>query len=88
MQFSGMSDMNILIHLATKQGDAEKTRIERNKENEKKFDDLADEDDKLHHRVNEVKNSLFNLKLFSTGISAVSGFFGGLVGYFTTGGNK
>ena len=88
MNFSGMSDRDILIHLATKQAEAEIIRKERNEQNDKRFDDLVDEDDKLHHRVNEVNKSIFNLKIFSTGVSAVAGFFGGLVGYFTAGGNK
>ena len=84
MNYNGMSDREILIRLDTKMSEAEKARIERNEQNEKKFDALFDEDGKLHHRINDVHSRVNIIKFWSIGSAGVGSFFGAIAAWFTS----
>ena len=81
MNFAGMSDRDILVHLATKQEEAEVVRKERNEQNDNKFKDLDDEDDALHHRINDVHTRVNTIKFWSMGSAGLGSLIGSFLGW-------
>ena len=83
MNLNGMTNKELLIHLATKQDEYEKQRKERNEQNEKKFDNLDDEDEQLHHRINEVHSRVNSIKFWSVGSAGLGSMIGSFLGWIT-----
>lgn len=85
MDLNGMTNKELLIYLATKQEEYEKRIIERNSQNDRKFEDLNDEDEKLHHRINDVHSRVNGIKFWSVGSAGLGSIIGSFLGWFTGG---